>query len=89
MTLDTNNNEVFGFFLVVESQDNLDNINVRIGAVDHMNSFSLGWVAFVQYERTFWPGKGISLSRSRIHDHIISLRFLGIILRVLRLEVSV
>jgi hypothetical protein len=34
---------------------------MRIGAVDHMNSFSLGWVAFVQYERTFWPGKGISL----------------------------
>ena len=27
--------------------------------------------------------------RSRIHEHTISLRFLGIILRVLRLEVSV
>jgi hypothetical protein len=31
MTLKTNYNEVFGFFfLVVESQDNLDNINVKI-----------------------------------------------------------
>ncbi len=29
------------------------------------------------------------LYRSRIHEHTISLRFLGIILRVLRLEVSV
>jgi hypothetical protein len=28
-------------------------------------------------------------TRSRIHEHTISLRFLGIILRVLRLEVSV
>ncbi len=28
-------------------------------------------------------------ARSRIHDHAISLRFLGIILKVLRLEVSV
>jgi hypothetical protein len=27
-------------------------------------------------------------SRSRIHEHTISLRFLGIILKVLRLEVS-
>ncbi len=30
-----------------------------------------------------------SLDRSRIHEHTVSLRFLGIILRVLRLEVSV
>jgi hypothetical protein len=29
------------------------------------------------------------ISRSRIHERTISLRFLGIILRVLRLEVSV
>ncbi len=29
------------------------------------------------------------MARSRIHKRIISLRFLGIILRVLRLEVSV
>jgi hypothetical protein len=28
------------------------------------------------------------LCRNRIHEHTISLRFLGIILRVLRLEVS-
>ncbi len=34
------------------------------------------------------PVKGAE-SRSRIHEHTISLRFLGIILRVLRLEVSV
>jgi hypothetical protein len=31
----------------------------------------------------------LSVSRSRIHEHTVSLRFLGIILRVLRLEVSV
>jgi hypothetical protein len=31
----------------------------------------------------------MGLYRSRIHEHTISLRFLGIILRVLRLEVSV
>ncbi len=32
---------------------------------------------------------GVELSKSRIHERTISLRFLGIILRVLRLEVSV
>jgi hypothetical protein len=31
----------------------------------------------------------LRLSRSRIHERTVSLRFLGIILRVLRLEVSV
>jgi hypothetical protein len=32
---------------------------------------------------------GVELSRSPIHERSISLRFLGIILRVLRLEVSI
>jgi hypothetical protein len=32
---------------------------------------------------------GLQVHRSRIHERTISLRFLGIILRVLRLEVSV
>ncbi len=35
------------------------------------------------------PYGPISLPRSRIHELTISLRFLGIILRVLKLEVSV
>jgi hypothetical protein len=34
-------------------------------------------------------GGGGRLPRSRIHERTVSLRFLGIILRVLRLEVSV
>ncbi len=37
------------------------------------------------HHRTNW----IRENRSRIHEHTISLRFLGIILRVLRFEVSV
>jgi hypothetical protein len=59
--------------------------DVSNGLIHHENlSFS------TPCSRPGGGGGGVShLDRSRIHERTISLRFMGILLRVLRLEVSV
>jgi hypothetical protein len=62
----------------------------RVGRQDSLNSEEKTcWPKWLQSgTKIFFLGPFLP-SRSRIHERTISLRFLGIILRVLRLEVSV